>query len=129
MKITGINHITINCTDKEAAFKFYENLLGLKRIEDADLGDHVLYYFGLPNGVRLELIDYKEKQKKWETGNTDVGIYRHVAFDVDDLDGLYKKCKDAGIKINLAPKYIPEIKKTVMLIVDPNGVEIEAIQA
>lgn len=129
MRIVGVNHITINCTDKNAAFKFYEKLLGLKKIEDVDLGDHILHYFGLPNGVRLELIEYKEKQKKWETGNTDTGIYRHVAFEVDDLNELYKNCKDAGVKINLEPKYIPEIKKTVMLIVDPNGVEIETIQA
>ena len=129
MKVVGVNHITVNCTDKEAAFGFYEKLLGLKKIEEVDLGDHVLYYYDLPNGIRLELIGYKEKQKKWETGNTDIGIYRHLALEVDNLNELYENCKKAGVKINLEPKYIPEIKKTIMLIVDPNGVEIETIQA
>ena len=128
MKIVGINHITINCVDKEDTFNFYEKLLGLKKIEEVDMGDHVLYYYGLPNGIRLELIDYKEKQKKWETGNTDIGIYRHLALEVDDLNELCRNCKETGVKINLEPKFIPEIKKTIMLIVDPNGVEIEAIQ-
>jgi lactoylglutathione lyase len=129
MKITSIDHITINCVDKDASFHFYEEILGLKKIEDVDLGDHVLYYYGLPGGVRLELIGYKNPQRKWETGNTDVGIYRHMAVEVDDLDVLCESCKKAGVKINLEPKFIPEINKKVMLIVDPNGVEIETIQA
>jgi len=129
MKVTGINHITINCVDKEAAFRFYENLLGLKKIEEVDLGDHVLYYYDLYNGIRLELINYKDNQKRLETGNTNLGIYRHVALEVDDLNELCKNCKEGGVKINLEPKYIPEIRKTIMLIVDPNGVEIETMQA
>jgi len=129
MKITNVNHITINCVDKNAAFRFYENLLGLKKIEEVDMGDHILYYYGLPDGIRLELIHYKETQKKWSTGNTDLGIYRHLAVEVDDLNELYKNCKIAEVKINLEPKYIPQIKKTIMLIVDPNGVEIELMQA
>jgi lactoylglutathione lyase len=48
---------------------------------------------------------------------------------VDDLEVLYERCKKAGVKINLEPKFISELKKRVMLIVDPNGVEIEIIQA
>jgi lactoylglutathione lyase len=127
MKVTGVDHITVNCTDTEKAFGFYETVLGLKKLETADLGDHVLYYYALP-GVKLELIGYKNPQREWKTGSTDVGIYRHMALAVDDLDGLYERCTQAGVKINLAPKYIEGIKKKVMLIVDPNGVEIEAIQ-
>jgi lactoylglutathione lyase len=129
MKVTRVNHITVNCADKEASFKFYEEILGLGRLEEVDLGDHVLYYYGLPGSVRLELIGYKNPQKQWITGNTDVGIYRHIALEVDNLEELHQRVKESGVKINLEPKYIPEIKKTVMLIVDPNGVEIEAIQA
>jgi lactoylglutathione lyase len=129
MKVLSLNHITVNCTDKDAAFRFYEEILELKRIEEVDMGDHVLYYYGLSGIVRLELIEYKNPQKKWVTGNTDVGIYRHMAVEVDDLEILYEKCKKAGVKINLEPKYIPQIKKKIMLIVDPNGVEIETIQA
>jgi lactoylglutathione lyase len=127
MKITGIDHITVNCIDTEKAFAFYENILELEKRETVDLGDHVLYYYALP-GVKLELIGYKNPQKEWKTGNTDVGIYRHMALVVDDLNGLYERCKQAGVKINLEPKYIQELKKKVMLIVDPNGVEIETIQ-
>jgi catechol 2,3-dioxygenase-like lactoylglutathione lyase family enzyme len=126
MKVTAVDHITINCIDKEKSFRFYEDVLGLKRIETVDLGDHVLYYYALP-GIKLELIVYKTSQKELKTGNTDTGIYRHMALVVDEFEDLYQRCQDAGILINLAPSYIEGIKKKVMLIADPNGVEIEII--
>jgi lactoylglutathione lyase len=128
MKVTAIDHVTINCIDTEASFKFYEGVLGLKKLETVDMGDHVLYYYQLP-GVKLELIGYKEPQKKIAAGNTDIGIYRHMALTVDNLDDLYQHLIKEGSKINLEPKYIDQIKKKIMLIVDPNGVEIEIIQA
>ncbi|GHU81511.1 hypothetical protein FACS189468_4310 [Spirochaetia bacterium] len=128
MKVAAVDHITINCKDTETSFRFYEQVLGLKRLETVDMGDHVLYYYGLP-GVRLELIGYKEPQKEQETGNTDVGIYRHMALAVDDLEEVYQRCQKWGSKINLTPSYIAQIKKKIVLIVDPNGVEIEIIQA
>jgi lactoylglutathione lyase len=91
------------------------------------MGDHTLYYYQLP-GIRLELIAYREPQKQWQTGNTDVGIYRHMALLVDDLDAFYQRCRQMKVKINLEPLFISQIGKAVMLIQDPNGVEIELIQ-
>jgi lactoylglutathione lyase len=128
MKTLGVDHITINCPDPEAAFNFYEQLLSLEKLETVDMGDHTLYYYQLP-GIRLELIAYREPQKQWKTGNTDVGIYRHMAFLVDDLDTFYQRCRQMNVKINMIPSFISQIGKTVMLIQDPSGVEIELIQS
>lgn len=127
MRLTGMDHITINCSDIKASFRFYEEVFNLKHINDVDLGDHILHYYQLPD-LKLELIEYKEPQRIWKTGNTDTGIYRHFALCSDDLPEIRKRCDDRGYKINLPPTYIPEIDKTVMLVVDPNGVEIEIIQ-
>jgi lactoylglutathione lyase len=92
------------------------------------MGDHVLHYFQLP-GVKLELIEYKDPQKNIVSHNTDTGIYRHMALTVEDFDSLYSACTSEGVPINLEPSYIEQIDKTVMLIQDPNGVEIEVIKA
>jgi len=127
MKITAMDHITINCSDLKSSYKFYENVFGLERLNDADLGDHVLHYYQLP-GMKLELIEYKNPQKNWKTGNTDTGIYRHFALCTDDLQEIRRRCEAGGYRINLQPTYISQIDKTVMLVVDPNGVEIEVIQ-
>lgn len=128
MKLFAIDHITINCRDIKKACSFYETVLKLPKLNTVDMGDHMLYYYQLP-GVKLELIEYKEPQKNWETGNTDTGIYRHFAIMTDNLEEIRESCLAAGGKINMEPTFIPQLGNTVMLIGDPNGVEIELILA
>ncbi len=128
MKLVGIDHITINCSDIDGSFRFYEEILDLKRLNDVDMGDHILHYYQLTD-IKLELIEYKEPQKLYKTGNTDTGLYRHFAVYTDDIEEIRSRCEDKGYSINLNPTYIPQIDKKVMLIVDPNGVEIEIIQS
>ncbi len=127
MEIKAIDHITINCSDLSGSYIFYEDILGLKRLDDVDMGDHVLHYFQLPS-ARLELIEYKNKQTKRSCSNTDIGIYRHLALVTDDLNDISTRINDNNCIVNLPPTYIPQLEKTVMLVVDPNGVEIEIIQ-
>lgn len=126
MKLIGIDHITINCRDIDKACLFYETVFGLSKLNVVDMGDHTLHYYQLP-GTKLELIAYKETQKSWETGNTDTGIYRHFAIMTDSLVEIREACVAHGGAINLEPTFIPQLEKTVMLIADPNGVEIELI--
>ena len=128
MKITAVDHFTINCCKLPESIDFYENVLGLSLIKIVDLGDHVLHLYQLP-GVKLELIEYKDEQKQIITGKTDIGIYRHMAVRVSDLEEAYQRCQEAGCPINLKPTKIQQLNDLyIMLIVDPNGVEIEMIQ-
>ena len=128
MKILSVDHITINCPDIAAAKRFYEDILGLSCLSVVDLGDHALHYYPLAGGVRLELITYTDAQKNIVTSSTDTGIYRHFAVRVDDLDALYRTFLANGVPVRLAPLYVDKLSATVMLAVDPNGVELEFIQ-
>lgn len=128
MKIISVDHITINMREPEASFGFYEGVLGLEKVDVVDMGDHVLHLYGLP-GLKLELIEYKREQKTVCASNTDIGVYRHFAVCVDDLEECRKLCEEAGYGINMYPEFIEGIGKTVMLVRDPNGVEIEIVQA
>ena len=80
MKITGLNHITINVTDLAASVNFYKIVLGLTENGFIDMGDHTLTYFDLPQNVRLELIDYADKGAKKDYKETDIGTYRLPPF-------------------------------------------------
>lgn len=128
MRITAVDHITINCFKIQESFDFYENVLALSRVNTVDMGDHVLHLYQLP-GVKLELIEYKNEQTHIAAGNTDIGIYRHMALRVNDIEEAYQRCLQAGCRINLKPTAIKQLNdQIIMLIVDPNGVEIEMIQ-
>lgn len=128
MKVTAVDHFTINCCKLQESFDFYENVLGLSRVSVVDMGDHVLHLYQLP-GAKLELIEYKNEQRHVIAGNTDIGVYRHLALCVNDIEEAYGRCQRAGYPINLKPTAIDKLNgRVIMLIVDPNGVEIEIIQ-
>ena len=128
MKITGLNHITINVTDLEASKAFYEQVLDLKPCGYIDMGDHQLTYYQLPQNVRLELITYDDPHPTRTNGVMDKGIYRHFCLESDDLDEIFDACKKFGATVTKEPGYIEKLECDNMLILDPNGVEVEIIK-
>jgi len=127
--IKTIDHITINVKDLQKSFSFYESILGLRKLNfTMDLGFGIIYYMELPGGTKLELIDYRTEEKVLNTKDTDLGIYRHVAFTVESLDEIKERCDKWGAKINLEKDYNKFLKCNVMLVNDPNDVEIEFVE-
>jgi catechol 2,3-dioxygenase-like lactoylglutathione lyase family enzyme len=128
VRIREINHITINMKDVEGSYRFYKDILEFQKLETIDMGDHELNYFALPGGLRLELIRYKGVQKALQTNPTDKGIYRHIAFTVDDLDEVEKCLKKEGVEIVVSALDLPRLGFKIILVKDPNGVEIEFME-
>lgn len=126
--VKKIDHITINIKNLAQSKKFYGEILGLEAAGFIDMGDHTLTYFSMPQGIRLELIDYREKNVEKLLTETDVGTYRHICFEVDNLLELVQRCKDHGIFIRQMPTYVEKLQCNTMLLTDPNDVEIEMIQ-
>ena len=93
-----------------------------------DLGFGVVYYMQLPDGVLLELVEHRTYERSLETRNMDLGIYRHIAFTVDSLDEVKSRCLEHGGQIVLDRTYNEYWDYHIMLVADPNGVEIEFIE-
>lgn len=127
MKFTSINHITINVTDLKRSVQFYRSVLGLEECGFIDMGDHTLTYFALPQNIRLELIHYSMEQKEQKHPETEPGTYRHFCLEADSISEFYEICRKNGAEIRKAPSYVEKLGVNTMLIVDPNGVEIEII--
>ena len=130
MKITGLNHITINVTDLEQAKAFYEKVLGLEPAGFIDMGDHALTYYQLPQGVRLELIDYEQKDQPVSVPETHVGMYRHLCLEVDSeasLKELEERCAAFGRPVRKSSSWVEKLGCFNILITDPNDVEIEVL--
>lgn len=129
MIVKTIDHITINVKDLAKSFDFYEKVLGLQKQDfTMDMGFGIVYYMTLPGGTQLELIDYRINERSLTTKDTDLGIYRHVAFTVDSLDEIKKRCLEWGAEIVLDKDYNEWLNCYVMLVTDPNGVEIEFVE-
>lgn len=128
MSLKAINHITINMVDLEKSFWFYGDVLGLPKLEEADMGDHYIYYYQLPGGTKLELLRYKYETETVQPQNTSKGIYRHFALETDDIGELYDLFAEKGIEVVEKPGVSEVLKVKYMLIKDPNGVEVEFVE-
>lgn len=128
MRITGLDHITVNVRDLDRSKAFYGDVLGLKEAGSVHMGDHTLTYYELPQGVRLELIDYEAKEEPKDIKETDTGTYRHFCLVAEQLDEVYGTCREKGVYVRKAPSYVEQLGCSTMLVTNPNGVEIEIIQ-
>lgn len=126
--ITGIHHITINVKDLTQTHQFYGELLGLTRLEDIDMGDHMLSYYALPGGARLELIRYHAATPVCTAGLLERGRFRHLALQFDTVDALNSaadRLSSYGGRVLQPPKWVEALQFTGMLVEDPNGCELE----
>lgn len=82
------DHDTIRVKDLKTSVNFYENILGLKQINNGGLGDHIKW-FQLSNKVQLHLVESDtviEKNKGF-----------HSAFNTGNLSEFMDFLKDKNI--------------------------------
>ncbi len=123
-----VDHVTINVTDMKKSEDFYGRILGLKQLETVDMGDHELHYFETENGAKVELISYTDDFGEMHPDSRTKGLFRHLAFSCEDVDALYERLVENGVKCLTEPANVPKLKFRNILVQDPNGVELEFIR-
>ena len=88
IRLKNINHITYNVKDKDAALKWYEDILGLKQIPKMVDADH-LYWLQLPSGAMVHII---------ENADAPSAPSHHTAFEVDDIEASREYLVQKGIE-------------------------------
>ena len=124
MKISKIDHVSINVIDIHNTLDFYGRILGLKRLETVDCGEFEITYFALPDSSRLELFNYHGKNQKNQREESEVGL-RHIAFQVEDVAEHEKHLRAEGVEITLPTCDLSNLGARVLLFLDPNGVTLE----
>ena len=124
MKITSIDHVSINVLDIDKSLDFYGRILGLERLQTVDCGEFDITYFALPDGSRLELFDYHGSNPSLERAESEAGL-RHLAFQVEDVAAHEQQLRLAGVHITLPTCDLPNLSARVLLFLDPNGVTLE----
>jgi glyoxylase I family protein len=129
MRISSVNHISINVKDFDASAAFYTGVMGFRRRETVPMdGGFSITYFEIPGGARMELFDYGGKNRQATREESETGL-RHLAFSVDDAAGAEKMLREKGVPIVLPTTDIPSLGARVLLFLDPNGVTLELCQA
>ena len=89
IRLKTINHITYNVKDKDAALKWYQEILGLKQIPNMSNSDH-LYWLQLPSGAMVHII---------ENPDAPSAPSHHTAFEVDEIEAARDAVMAAGVEV------------------------------
>ena len=147
-KIVGLGHASFTVMDMDRTVDFYVNKLGGKLLTETvdqgpELGTYVMgekaqKFAALKvamvelGGIQIEFLQYLDP--KTDTpyhGNPSVAGSGHLAFNVDDLEEMYKKLKSEGVtfhsSVNNCVRDGVLVWKWVYMR-DPDGICCELVQ-
>jgi len=124
-----ILHTAIMVLDLAKSLDFYINILGFKEeFRDVSPDGKLTKVFLLLEqaGHQIELIYDSSRNTPYHVGD---GL-AHVAFQVDDIDQVYKEWSTKGVHFSQPPHHIPgaPINMTFAFLTDPDGYPFELIE-
>ncbi len=103
-----LNHIALVCSSEENSDRFYQGMLGLKKMQSKIVGaDMSAKIFNLKHSYPL--INYANEHLKFEifiSEQKDIEIKRisHVCLDVGNMETFLAKCTEMNVEILRIPK-------------------------
>jgi len=99
MKITGIHHVAIICSNYECSKKFYVEVLGFSIINETYRAQRNSYKLDLQVGEnhQIELFSFPNPPQR--VSNPEACGLRHLAFEVDDIDQTVYYLKSKGVEV------------------------------
>jgi glyoxylase I family protein len=120
IKIKGFSHSAVRITDAERATKFYESVLGLKKLPRPNFPFPGAWYGVGENAIHL--ISSQDHGRKPDP------LGAHIALEVADFEETKRTLKDMGIEFLEAPSNMGAGRQLWILDPDGNTVELRTDQ-
>lgn len=116
-------HTMIRVKDLDETLAFYTEFLGLREVRRHDIGEEATLVF-LTDEAENYFIELtcNHDGRDYELGDQ----FGHLAMTVDDLDAVKAKIEERGW---WSRESRPELKSQYVFVKDPNGYDIEILQA
>lgn len=126
------HHVGLTVTDLERARAWYADALGFELQLAFELpGNARGAMLRSADGARMELFEVAEPStgRGWQEPHTAIHTagYGHVAFEVDDIDGVFAAVLAAGGSQVWAPRPSPEPGRRMAFVHDLDGNLVELI--
>ena len=124
LKIAGVHHVAIICSNYEESRHFYSEMLGLTIVSETYRADRGSYKIdlALPDGRQIELFSFPRPPPR--ASYPEACGLRHLAFAVGDLDDAVNALTARGIA--LEEVRIDELTgKRFTFFADPDGLPLE----
>jgi glyoxylase I family protein len=128
MKISGIHHVAIICSDYQRSKRFYTEVLGLRILHETyreARRSHKLD-LAIPGGAQIELFSFPDSPNR--PSYPEACGLRHLAFAVDDIPSAVSELSRHGVAVE--PTRVDEFTgKRFTFCADPDGLPIEIYEA
>ena len=124
MKITGLNHLAIICSNYQRSKAFYTEVLPFKILSETYREERDSYKLDLllPGVLQIELFSFPNPPAR--VTNPEAMGLRHLAFSVDEMDREVAKLKAKGIAVEPI-RVDPITGGRYTFFPDPDGLPIE----
>jgi glyoxylase I family protein len=124
LKLNGIHHIAIICSDYQRSKQFYCDVLGLKIVREVFRAERNSYKLDLEvNGLyQIELFSFPDPPAR--SSQPEACGLRHLAFEVDNIGEAVSEILNQGVVVE--PIRVDEYTgKRFTFFADPDGLPIE----
>ena len=113
-------------SDINASLKFYQETLGMEKLEDLKVPFGVLHRLKYGNSF-FKLIDPKKVPPKGPVGLADQLGLRYVTFPVTNISEICETLKEKGVKFTIPEtELMPGVR--IAMVLDPDGNTVEFVQ-
>lgn len=128
VKVAGLHHIAIICSDYARSRRFYTEVLGLAVIAENHRADRQSWKLDLavPGGGQVELFSFPAPARR--PSMPEAAGLRHLALAVDDLDAEIAALEAAGVSVE-AVRVDPHAGARFTFFADPDGLPLELYEA
>ncbi len=141
----AFGHVGLQVTDVERSRTYYRDVIGLRELERLTRNDpylgHVTGYPGLTldicllvepaSGVLLELLEYRDIDRRAVDPATANPGTCHVCFEVDDVDVIHARAVASGhgsVNAPVTPTSGRWAGGRSVYLTDPDGIRVELVQ-
>ena len=124
MKLNGVHHIAIICSDYGKSKAFYTDVLGLELVAEHYRAERHSYKsdFALNGSYIVELFSFENPPKRPDAPEA-AGL-RHLAFAVANIDAIVAELEEKGVPHEVV-RVDPFTGCRFVFIKDPDGLPIE----
>lgn len=116
-------HTMIRVKDLDATLAFYTGFLGLREVRRSTIGSEATLVFLTDDASRYHIeLTYNHGRSEYALGDQ----FGHLAFHVDDLEPLIRTVEKNGWWYRRSR---PEMRSKYIFVKDPNGYDIEILEA
>lgn len=128
MRLSGVHHVAVICSDYPASRRFYTEILGFRILAEthrAERNSHKLD-LEMPDGIQIELFSFPDPPTR--PSYPEARGLRHLAFKTPDIDADVAELTGHGVAVE--PIRVDELTgRRFTFFADPDGLPLELYEA